>query len=152
VNGTPEATKSLFSAVINSTPLPSEGAAASGPLVDPKSMKIQVVNGSGQGALPTNTSNALQHLGFQVVSVDKAAAKADQTTVRYAPGREAQARTLSAAVPGSKLVEDPSLAGAVQLVTGPEFSGNVVAPQQQQANTAQSSDVSTISGADGSCQ
>ncbi|GAA3430726.1 LCP family protein [Kutzneria kofuensis] len=149
--GTPEATKSLFNAVINGTPLPSEGATASGPLVDPKSMKIQVVNGSGQGQLPTNTSNALGHLGFQVVSVNKAAEPVDHTTVRYAPGREAQARTLSAAVPGSKLVEDSSLAGAVQLVTGPEFTGDVVAPQQQQSGQ-QSSDVSTISGADGSCQ
>ncbi|MFC0439709.1 LCP family protein [Kutzneria buriramensis] len=149
--GTPEATKSLFSAVINGTPLPSEGATASGPLVDPKSMKIQVQNGSGQGDLPTNTSNALGRLGFQVVSVDKAAAAIDHTTVRYAPGREAQARTLSAAVPGSKLVEDPSLAGAVQLVTGPDFDGNVVTPQAQ-PNTQQPSDVSTISGADASCQ
>ena len=151
VNGTPEAAKSLFSAVINGTPLPSEGATASGPLVDPKSMKIQVVNGSGKGDLPTNTSNALGHLGFQVVSVDKAASPIDHTAVRYAPGREAQARTLAAAVPGSKLVEDASLAGAVQLVTGPEFGGDVVTPQAQ-PNTQQASDVSTISGADGSCQ
>jgi hypothetical protein len=151
VGGTPEATKSLFTAVINGTPLPSEGAAGSGPLVDPKSMKIQVVNGSGKGELPTNTSSALGHLGFQVVSVEKAPATIDKTTVRYAPGREAQARTLAAAVPGSKLVEDSSLAGAVQLVTGPEFDGNVVTPQAQQ-NTQQATDVSTISGADGSCQ
>ena len=151
VNGTPEATKSLFNAVINGTPLPSEGATASGPLVDPKSMKIQVINGSGQGELPTNTANSLGHLGFQVVSVNKAAAPVDHTTVRYAPGREAQARTLSAAVEGSKLVEDSSLAGAVQLVTGPDFSGDVKAPQPQQ-NSQQASDVSTISGADSSCQ
>jgi len=151
VGGTPEATKSLFTAVINGTPLPAEGATGSGPLVDPKSMKIQVVNGSGKGDLPTNTSAALGHLGFQVVSVDKAATTIDKTTVRYAPGREAQARTLAAAVPGSKLVEDSSLAGAVQLVTGPEFDGNVVTPQAPQ-NTQQATDVSTISGADGSCQ
>jgi LCP family protein required for cell wall assembly len=149
--GTPEATKSLFSAVINGTPLPSEGATASGPLVDPKSMKIQVINGSGKGDLPNNTSNALGHLGFQVVAVDKAPSPIDHTTVRYAPGREAQARTLSAAVPGAKLVEDSSLGGSVQLVTGPEFDGTVVAPQPQQ-NTQPASDVSTISGADGSCQ
>lgn len=150
VNGTPEATKSLFNAVINGTPLPSEGATASGPLVDPKSMKIQVVNGTGQGNLPTNTANSLGHQGFQVVSVGRVDT-VDHTTVKYAPGREAQARTLSAAVPGSKLVEDSSLAGAVQLVTGPDFNGDVVAPQQPQ-NTQQASDVSTISGADGSCQ
>jgi LCP family protein required for cell wall assembly len=149
--GPAEATKSLFSAVIDGSPLPSEGATAGGPLVDPKSMKIQVVNGSGQGNLPTNTANALGRLGFQVVSVNKAADPADHTTVRYAPGREAQARTLNAAVPGSKLVEDSSLAGAVQLVTGPEFTGNVVAPQPP-PNTPQASTVSTISGADGSCQ
>jgi hypothetical protein len=85
------------------------------------------------------------------VAVDKAPAPVDHTTVRYAPGREAQARTLSAAVPGSKLVEDPSLAGAVQLVTGPDFDGNVVTPQAQ-PNAQQPSDVSTISGADASCQ
>ena len=150
VNGTPEATKSLFNAVINGTPLPSEGATASGPLVDPKSMKIQVVNGTGQGNLPTNTANSLGRQGFQVVSVGRVDA-IDHTTVKYAPGREAQARTLSAAVPGSKLVEDSSLAGAVQLVTGPDFNGDVVAPQQPQ-NSQQASDVSTISGADGSCQ
>ncbi len=150
VNGTPEATKSLFNAVINGTPLPSEGATAGGPLVDPKSMKIQVVNGSGQGNLPSNTANSLGRQGFQVVSVGRVDA-IDHTTVKYAPGREAQARTLSAAVPGSKLVEDSSLAGAVQLVTGPDFNGDVVAPQQPQ-NNQQASDVSTISGADGSCQ
>jgi LCP family protein required for cell wall assembly len=151
VNGTPDATKSLFTAVINGTPLPSEGAAGSGPLVDPKSMKIQVVNGSGKGELPTNTGTSLGHLGFQVVSLDKAANPIDKTTVRYAPGREAQARTLAAAVPGSKLVEEPSLAGAVQLVIGPEFTGDVVTPQAQ-ANGQQATDVSTISGADSSCQ
>jgi LCP family protein required for cell wall assembly len=150
VNGTPEATKSLFNAVINGTPLPSEGATAGGPLVDPKSMKIQVVNGTGQGNLPTNTANSLGRQGFQVVSVGRVDT-VDHTAVKYAPGREAQARTLSAAVPGSKLVEDSSLAGAVQLVTGPDFNGDVVTPQQPQ-NNQQASDVSTISGADASCQ
>jgi LCP family protein required for cell wall assembly len=151
VNGTPEAIKTLFSAVINGTSLPSEGPNTNGPLVDPKSMKIQVLDGDGTGRLPTNTATSLGHLGFQVVSVDKTD-KADQTAVRYAPGREAQARTLAAAVPGSKLVRDSSMAGAVTLVLGPDFGGNVVAPQPSAGTPQQPNDISTISGADGSCQ
>lgn len=155
------ATKALFTAVINGDPLPDGATSAtqlgSGPLVDPKTMKIQVLNGGNTKAkIASNTADALKQQGFQPVWVDASPDKVDQTVIRYSAGREAQARTLAAAVPSAKVQLDPSMAGALALVIGPEFNGSVVAPKEgttpQSLGQPQAAAVSTVSGADASCQ
>lgn len=159
--GSPESTKALFTAVINGSPLPAESAAeapaAGGPLVDPKTVKIQVLNGGNQKPrIASNTSDALKQQGFVPVWVDASPDRVDQTVIRYAAGRDAQARTLAAAVPGAKLQQDPSMAGAIALVIGPDFNGTVVAPKEgaapQAVSQPQGVTVSTLNGADASCQ
>ena len=46
-----------------------------------------------------------------------------RTEIRYDPSREAQARTLAAAVPGAVLVERSGIGESVQLVVGAGFGG-----------------------------
>jgi LCP family protein required for cell wall assembly len=158
-------TKSLFSAIREDTPLPGESnggtqqlrsgllqAQPSGP-VDPKTIKLQVLNGGNPtGGIAGQTADQLTELGYQIVWVDAAPDKVDRTIIKYAKGREAQAQTLKASVPGAELVEDPSVAGAVQLIIGPGFDGKVVAPGKGgKPADPLPEDLSTINGGDVSC-
>jgi len=158
-SGPADATKALFTSVISGTPLPDGMApAATGPLVDPKTVKFQVLNGGNTNKVVSTTADQLKQQGFQPVLVDPTPGKADQTVIRYADDRSAEARTLAAAVPSAKLRPDPSMVGAVALVIGPDFNGSVVPPRSSaagQQNSGQQQDalaVSTLNGTDTSCQ
>ncbi|MGH3759767.1 LCP family protein, partial [Actinophytocola sp.] len=157
-------TKALFSAIREDSPLPGEspgsgtqqlqsGLAAqpSGP-VDPKTIKLQVFNGGNPtGGIAGATADQLADLGYQIVWVDAAPENVDRTVIKYAKGSEAQARTLGSSVPDAELVEDPSLAGAVQLIIGPGFDGEVVAPGEGSGGQPLPEDLSTVNGGDVSC-
>lgn len=162
-----EDTNALFKAVRDDAPLPGETPAQQGTdqkaqpggtqpspssaqatPVDPKSIKIQVLNGGNTTQrIATRTAEKLGGFGFQVMQVDNAP-QVPQTVVRYAKGKEAAAQTLAASVPGAQLQEDQSLAGALILVIGPEYKGEVVAPQ---AAASLPEDLSTVNGGDVAC-
>ncbi|MEV0676676.1 LCP family protein [Actinosynnema sp. NPDC050436] len=141
-----DATKALFQAVIDGTPLPDEMPAAppadagavttpppaapkQGKVIDPKGLKVQVFNGdaTNDGAAG-RTKNSLLELGFDVVNSGGTDPVA-KTVIKYGVGGEDAAFTLAAAIPGATLEVDASQGGAVTLLIGPGWDGEVVAPQ-----------------------
>jgi LCP family protein required for cell wall assembly len=170
--------QNLFNAIINDQPLPGEeplsssntpqaqaqppppdSLTAPAELVDPKTVKIQVLNGGNtKDGVARRAATDLGKLGFQVMRTDASPDKVPQTVVRYGDRADA-ARTLAAAVPGSKLEQDASLGSAVILVIGPEFNGKIVtpkadgsgAPPGQTAPPQLPKDLSTVNAGDVSC-
>jgi LCP family protein required for cell wall assembly len=170
----------LFQAIRNDTPLPGESggkeqkgkegsaAAQQAPnaqlastnklrqappaAVDPKTVKIQVLNGgNNQDGIAKGTAEELRDIGYQIMWVDASPEKVDQTVIRYSKLKQAQAQTLAASVPGAKLVEDPAAGGALQLIIGPDFDGKVVSPGGGGAPPPELPDVSTVNAGDESC-
>ncbi|MGH3881720.1 MAG: LCP family protein, partial [Actinophytocola sp.] len=158
-----EDTNALMSAIRKDSPLPGEKSGAQqlrtglelrqGGQVDPKTIKLQVFNGGNPtGGIAGDTADQLAGFGYQIVWVDAAPENVERTVIKYAKGREAQAKTLQTSVPDAELAEDPSLAGAVQLIIGPGFDGNIVAPGKgKPAAEPLPEDLSTINGGDVSC-
>ncbi len=94
-------------------------------IVEPSEVKLQVLNGTAQGGLAGQIARKLGQVGFDVVKVGNAAEQAPQTVIRYSAAKEAHARTVAAAVPGAELALDPSMGGALELVLGQGFDGEV---------------------------
>lgn len=91
--------------------------------VAPETVRVRVLNGTGQPGLGGRVADELSAAGFQVVDV--ATADSDEyasTVVRHGPDRVQSSQTLSAAVPGSKRQLDASLDRVVELVVGRDFS------------------------------
>lgn len=167
-----EDTNALFEAVRQDTPLPGEAPANQGnttsggtqaqqktglmaaqpkDLVDPKTVKVQVLNGGNEtGGIARETAEELGELGFQVVRVGEAE-PVNTTVIKYSQSRTAQAKTLQAAVPGATLVEDPSTGGAIMLVIGPEFDGKVQSPTGDGGKVEVPDNISTVNAGDVSC-
>ncbi len=157
-----EDTKSLFRAIREDTPLPGESGGTQqlqsglalekqGP-VDPKTIKLQVLNGGNPtGGIAGSTADQLADFGYQIVQVDAAPENVKNTVIKYAKGRADQAQTLKASVPDAELVEDPSLVGAIQLIIGPGFDGKVLAPGKGKPAPDLPDDLSTVNGGDVSC-
>jgi len=171
-------TNALFQAIRNDTPLPGETPAekkdaqnkAAAPnaqlkstqqhllrqappaeTVDPKTVKIQVLNGGNdQDGIAGDTASELRELGYNVVWVDSSPEKVDRTVIKYSKVKAAQAQTLASSVPGAQLVEDPAAGGALQLIVGPGFDGTIVAPGAE-APTPDLPDLSTVNAGDVSC-
>lgn len=167
-----EDTSALFEAIRADTPLPGEapaggeepttnqatGQQVSGLLqeqpMNPAGIKIQVLNGGNPtDGIAGDTAEELGELGFDVMQVGAAPENVDRTIIKYSSSNEEQARVLAAAVPGAELVEDPSVAGALLLVIGPGFDGEVVSPTGGAGETAPEvpDNLSTVNAGDVSC-
>ena len=119
--------------------------------VDPTGIKLQVLNGGNEtGGIAGDTADQLADLGFEILRVDSAPEPTDKTVIKYSKSHEAQAQAVQAAVPGATLVEDPSMAGAIILVIGPDFDGKVVAPGGG-APVDVPDNLSTVNAGDVSC-
>jgi LCP family protein required for cell wall assembly len=84
--------------------------------VSPAEIDVEVRNGSGVSGLAKQAGEALTVLGFRSVSVAQADAQTTGSLVQYGKGHEDAAKTVAAALPGSKLEESAS-AGATIVVT-----------------------------------
>ncbi|WP_308300943.1 MULTISPECIES: LCP family protein [unclassified Crossiella] len=169
--------KNLFQAIINGTPLPQEKPAGGGnqnpvpqaqnnppadlspaALVDPKTVKIQVLNGANKAGNANKAVTGLEDLGFSVVKKGNSPTPSDKTVIRFSDERRDAARTLAASVPGATMVPDAGMGGSIQLVLGPEFDGKIVKPGNgtggggtPTSTTKLPGDLSTVNGADNSC-
>jgi len=90
--------------------------------VDPGSVTVQVLNGSGVSGAASTAAAALTDAGF---GADAGNAEAtDTTTVAHRSGDEAAAALVAAQVPGAAVTVDDDLPeGTVALVIGSDFSG-----------------------------
>ncbi|WP_222267281.1 LCP family protein [Modestobacter marinus] len=88
-------------------------------------VSVEVLNGSGTPGLAAGAATSLEQAGFGVTGTGNAdSADYDVTEIRYAPGDEALATTLAAAVPGATTTQlDTATSGTVQLVLGSDFNG-----------------------------
>ncbi|OLR90829.1 LCP family protein [Actinokineospora bangkokensis] len=161
--------KALFAAVRGNQSLPGEqqgGAATPQPAplrqqqaepVDPKTLKIQVLNGGSTiGGIARRTAESLTGYGFTVVAAGASPVPVQKTTIRYGKGHEAQAQALASAVPSATLELDQGAGSALVLVLGPEFDGKVVKPgaaggTAPPAQEELPGDLSTVNAGDVTC-
>lgn len=68
--------------------------------VQPATVSVGVVNGSGVASVGSTTVTALDRLGFQAVS-GGTGARTTTTTIQYPAGMESQAKTVAASLPGA---------------------------------------------------
>ncbi|MCT2585919.1 LCP family protein [Actinophytocola gossypii] len=171
-----EDNNALFEAIRQDTPLPGETSSESGArsgegespnaqmasglrfqqqgqptTVDPTKIKIQVLNGGNdQDGIAGDTADELAELGFQVVWMGGAPADVDRTVIKFSKVKQAEAQTLAAAVPDAQLVEDPAVGGALQLIIGPGFDGEVGSPTGKEP-VELPENLSTVNAGDVSC-
>lgn len=170
-----EDTTALFRSVIDGVQLPgelppteppaageptgsTEPPAATSP---PGEVKLQVLNGAGRDGLAGQTTLRLTELGFDVVKVDNAQQQSTQTVIRYSASRQAQARTLAAAVPKATLKLDPSMGTAIELLLGTDFDDVIRAADSDpsdpgtedpaEEDSGLPDNLSTVNAADDSC-
>jgi LCP family protein required for cell wall assembly len=163
-----EKNNALFQAIRQDTPLPGETSTktdapqqgnpqASGlkqdPPVDPKNIKLQVLNGGNEtGGIAGDTADTLSEYGIQVVRVGPAPENIDGIAViRHSKSRLAEAQLIQKAIPGSVLQEDPSMSGAIWLIVGPDYDGEVVSPTGGGKVAEVPDGLSTVNASDVSC-
>ena len=167
-----DGTNALFQAIRQDSPLPGESPdkpadqaknqpgqqqaglqQEAGAPVDPTTIKIQVLNGGNDTpGIAGDTADRLAEQGFQIMRVDASPENVDATAViKYSKARAAQAQTLAAAVPGAQLVEDPSMSGAIMLIVGPGFDGEIVSPTGGGAPVDLPDNLATVNAGDVSC-
>jgi len=93
--------------------------------IPPGSISVPVLNATNQNGLATKVATALSSLGFHASASFSAPSGADPktTVVRYGPSRADSAKTVAAALPGSKLVESDSLGSGLQVIVGSNYRG-----------------------------
>ncbi|MEV7012361.1 LCP family protein [Streptosporangium sp. NPDC051022] len=93
--------------------------------VPPARIAVRVLNGTLIRGLGARTRADLLRIGFMVPqgAGDTRERDHDRTIVRYGPGREDSARTLSAALPGSETRLIETLGDRIEVIVGSEYSG-----------------------------
>ncbi|WP_438803200.1 LCP family protein [Frankia gtarii] len=109
-----------------------------GKTLPPGKVPVDVYNGAGVSGLATSAATALERAGFQVGPARTWRAGVLRTTqVRYHPGAADAARTVQAAVPGSRLQQDAAVpAGRVSLVLGTTFEVGTITAAAASAGSA----------------
>jgi len=138
-----EAGAQLWQALRTDGPIP--GAQAAEPdapplTVAPAGVRLRVLNGAGTPGLAGRAADALRGVGFRVRGVGDADASTYTTTVvRHGVERADSARTVAAAIPGSRTQIDATLGSTLEVVIGSDFSGVTpvaVAPQAPRTGIA----------------
>src|SRR3954451_22800950 len=107
--------------------------------IAPSSISVPVLNATQRNGFAAKVASDLVTLGFRVSSTGNAPKGSDpnQTVVRYGSSRADSAKTLAAAIPGSKLQEVPGLGSRLQVVVGTNYHGvqRVVVAKPAEAGT-----------------
>ncbi|MCF3960642.1 LCP family protein [Streptomyces fuscigenes] len=131
----PARAKQLFAKVRADRPLappraPAAPARQRGKIVDvaPGGIRVQVYNGTATDGLGKRVDDALKATGFDTTRrpATKPALKAAETVVEYDPRWDRSARSLAAALPGSRLRAVKGLGATLRVVAGSKYAG--VAP------------------------
>jgi LCP family protein required for cell wall assembly len=103
-------------------PSPSAGAAEGD--VDPATVRLRVLNGTGQPREATDAGAALQAVGFGIDGFgDDPFLGNDRTRVQYPPGQEAAAYLVARWLRGGAELEEVESAAGIVLVTGADWNG-----------------------------
>lgn len=123
------------------------------PTVDPATVRVQVLNAAGVAGLGRQVSDRLAAAGFQVGTPGNAERSgAPASVVRHAPGDEAAANTVAAAVPGATPRVDESLdPGQVVLEVGSSYAPPAPATEPAPAPEAAPPGLSPRTAADDPC-
>jgi LCP family protein required for cell wall assembly len=108
------------------TPAPKASASpgAEPLVVPPGSIRVHLYNASGVNGLARKAADDLSNVGFQTVGTPATRGKGvSDTVIRYGPTRADSARTVAAAIPGSRLEADPNLGRVIEVVVGTSYSG-----------------------------
>lgn len=99
------------------------------PKVNPSSVTVMVLNGSGVSGQATSAAQALKQKGYQINLVGNASLTTTATLVDYAPGQRKAAEAIQALIAGnSQLQADPQLTSDdVSITIGADFNGVDVA-------------------------
>lgn len=119
----------------------------------PSSIRVRVVNGTGERNQAGAVRSDLELAGFVVRSTDNADAPLTRTEVRYAPGQRASAELLARYLASPPLlVEAPGLARApVELAIGTDHTGLLAEPRDPgPSSTASSSSTTSSTSTSGS--
>jgi len=122
-------TDELFDLLRRDIPPDSPRAARATPaaeplVVAPEDVQVRVYNGAGVTGLGRRAYDELGSAGFQLVDApDNRGSEAVQTTVYHGPDRADSARTVAAAIPGSRTELDPALEGTLEVVVGSSYDG-----------------------------
>ncbi len=93
--------------------------------VAPSAIRVTVLNGTGVARRAATSADELRRVGFRVAGTGNAdRSDYEQTEVRYAAGQEAEAATLSAALPGSKTVLGGT-GGPLTVIVGKQYQAPV---------------------------
>ncbi|PRY01454.1 LCP family protein [Allonocardiopsis opalescens] len=162
-----EAARELFGRISRDEPLaePSPpaaaqaGGAAEEPaqaapelIVPPADITVQVRNGAGIQGLGARADEELRAAGFNVpVPADNwVGGTVEQTVVRHAAHRADSARTVAAALPGSRLERAGELGDGVEVVLGPDYQG-VRAVEAAAPDSAGSGGIQAATATDNVC-
>jgi LytR cell envelope-related transcriptional attenuator len=116
----------LFAAVMADQPIGSQtagtaaaAAAPSAPPVtkEPGSIRLKVLNGSGQTGVARSTADKLAEVGFGISSVGNADTVSG-TEIRYDPRWSESLKTVQAALPGARAVAVEGQGGTFTIVVG----------------------------------
>ena len=113
----------LYQSLAHDEPLAKPAAALPKKLtVKPSEIRVTVLNGTGVRGQAANAADDLRTVGFRVSGTGNAEGTAfERTTVRYPPGQEAAAATLSAALRGARTELVRSDAATLTVVVGRDY-------------------------------
>ena len=110
--------------------------------VPPSQVKVRVTDATGTNVGQSVVVAARRAMGFQATAATAARTIVPVTEVRYGYGLAEEAKALLPYFPDAKLVPDPKVTGAVQLVLGASFPGAITVP-----STSTTTPPSTVPGA-----
>ncbi|MFI8917210.1 LCP family protein [Streptomyces sp. NPDC053513] len=122
----------LFQAVREDQPLsPQKAAAPAGAPrtavveVPPRTVRVQVYNGTRTDGLGRKVDDALRATGFDTTRTPKTGAGRERgrTVVEYDPGWDRSAKSLAAALPGAELRAVPGRGGTLRVIVGGDYKG-----------------------------
>ncbi|ONH32273.1 LCP family protein [Pseudofrankia asymbiotica] len=127
------------------------GGIPKGPASPRSGVRVNVYNGTGVAGTGDTTAASLARAGFETGAARTWTGGSLATSqVRYAPGREADARAVAAVVPEARVAVDSALrAGTVTLILGTGFTGLDRAAIAANAGSGTSSTAPGAAGAAG---
>jgi LCP family protein required for cell wall assembly len=103
-------------------PPPTRGVDGERLTVVPGDITVDITNATGTDGQASRAAEDLSGQGFGIGAL-ALAESVRATTIRHAPDELEAARTLQAAIPGSRLVADPQLGARLALVLGTSYEG-----------------------------